>query len=196
MYNCIQRLPEPELLPTLRRFGMDFVAYNPIAGGLLSGKIKSSDGAPEDGRFGSKSSTGANYRARYFRKPIFDALKHIEDAIAPHNLTMVETALRWMIHHSQLKMRTAGGNDGLIIGVSSFQQLQSNLKDLEKGPLPEEVVSRCSACVNRLPTTCPSQVSALDEAARISRVDLPNYWHGDLKYSYPTIEALFGPGAL
>ena len=70
---------------------------------------------------------------------------------------------------------TDGGRDGVIIGVSSYGQLESNLKDLEKGPLPEEVVK------------------ALDEAWLITKPTTPNYWHLDLKYTYDTREALFTP---
>lgn len=68
---------------------------------------------------------------------------------------------------------TDGGRDGVVIGVSSYEQLESNLKDLEKGPLPEEVVK------------------ALDEAWLITKPTTPNYWHLDLKYTYDTREALF-----
>jgi aflatoxin B1 aldehyde reductase len=53
-------------------------------------------------------------------------------------LTLLETALRWCVHHSALKVKDA--NDGVVIGVSSLKQLEGNLRDLEKGPLPEEVV--------------------------------------------------------
>lgn len=87
-------------------------------------------------------------------------------------MTMLEVALRWCTHHSALKMQS-GGTDGVIIGVSSFAQLESNLNDLEKGPLPEEVLK------------------VLDEAWLITKVTTPNYWHLDLKYTYDTREALF-----
>lgn len=70
---------------------------------------------------------------------------------------------------------TDGGRDGVVIGVSSYDQLESNLKDLEKGPLPEEVVK------------------ALDEAWLITKPTTPNYWHLDLKYTYDTRAALFKP---
>jgi len=33
------------------------------------------------------------------------------------------------------------GGDGVIIGCSSLTQLESNLKDFDKGPLPEDVVT-------------------------------------------------------
>lgn len=111
------------------------------------------------------------YRARYFKERTFDALAIIEPVVKKHNLTMLETALRWCVHHSALKVQD--GNDGIIIGVSSLQQLEGNLNDLEKGPLPEEVVQ------------------ALDQAWKVAEPATPNYWHLDLKYTYDTKKALF-----
>lgn len=118
---------------------------------------------------------GAMYRNRYFKNATFAALAHIEPVVEKHNLTMLETALRWCRHHSALKMAPEG-NDGIIIGVSSQQQLEGNLKDIEKGPLPQEVVE------------------ALDEAWKIAKRDTPNYWHLDLKYGYDPQPVLFGKG--
>jgi aflatoxin B1 aldehyde reductase len=77
------------------------------------------------------------------------------------------------MHHSALNVANNGG-DGIIIGVSSKAQLESNLKDLEKGPLPEEVVQ------------------VLDEAWIHTKALSPPYWHGELKYGYDTQQALFG----
>ncbi|XP_060766457.1 aflatoxin B1 aldehyde reductase member 2-like isoform X2 [Neoarius graeffei] len=53
MYNAITRQVETELLPCLRHFGMRFYAYNPLAGGLLTGKYQyeDKDGAQPSGRF-------------------------------------------------------------------------------------------------------------------------------------------------
>lgn len=139
MYNAIQRNIEPELVTTLKRYGMDLVIYNPIAGGLFSGKIKTTD-IPAEGRFSDKSSAmGTNYRNRYFRDDTFEALRLIEPVAQKHNLTLLEIAFSWLVHHSMLNIKD-GGNDGIIVGVSSQAQLESNLTDIEKGPLPEEVL--------------------------------------------------------
>jgi aflatoxin B1 aldehyde reductase len=70
-----------------------------------------------------------------------------------------------------------GGRDGIILGVSSFAQLESNLRDIEKGQLPKEVVD------------------ALDQAWLITKATTPNYWHLELEYTYNTQEALFKPKA-
>jgi aflatoxin B1 aldehyde reductase len=135
------------------------VVYNPLAGGIFSGKIKSKDQVPDDGRFSNQSErTGKMYRDRYFKDATFDALRIIEPVAKENNLTLVEIALRWCMHHSALKTGQKGGNDGIIIGVSSFSQLESNLKDLEKGPLPDGVVK------------------ALDEAWAVAKSTASTYW--------------------
>ena len=172
MYNCITRGIEPELIPACRRYGLDVVVYNPIAGGLLSGKIKSVDQVPDDGRFSDRSTSGKQYRNRYYRESTFRAVQTIEKAATAAGLSMVETALRWVVHHSALNVK--GGNDGILIGASSLGQLESNLTDLEKGPLPEPVLA------------------AIDEAWLIAKADAVPYWHKDLKYGYDTQKALFG----
>ena len=171
--NCKARSLEQELIPACHRYGIDVVVYNPLAGGFFSGKYKSQE-IPAEGRYSDTAKVGAYYRERYFKDATFDALRLIEPVAEKHNLTMLEVALRWCVHHSALKM-TNGGTDGVIIGVSSFSQLESNLKDLEKGPLPEEVVK------------------VLDEAWLVTKATTPNYWHLDLKYTYDTKEALFKP---
>ena len=151
---------------------MEVVIYNPLAGGLFSGKVKSAD-VPSEGRYSdTDTTTGKLYRARYFKDATFDALRLIEPVVQKHKLTMLEVALRWCTHHSALKIQN-GGTDGVIIGVSSYAQLESNIKDLEKGPLPDEVVK------------------VLDEAWLVTKPTTPNYWHLDLKYTYDTQEALF-----
>ena len=164
---------EQELIPACHRYGIDVVIYNPLAGGLFSGKIKSEE-VPQEGRYSDTANSGAQYRKRYFKDATFDALRLIEPVAQKHNLTMLEIALRWCTHHSALKMQD-GGRDGVIIGVSSLDQLKSNLADLEKGPLPDEVIK------------------VLDEAWMITKPTTANYWHLDLKYTYDTQEALFKP---
>lgn len=171
MYNCITRSIEPELIPACRRYGLSIVVYNPIAGGLLSGRIKSQEDIPTEGRFSDETVVGSRYRERYYRDSTFKALKIIEEAGEKRGLTMVEVALRWIVHHSALKIKD--GNDGILIGISSGEQLTRNLNDVEKGPLPEEVVE------------------AVDEAWMLAKAEATNYWHMDIKYGYDAQKELF-----
>jgi len=135
IYNPIHRGIEPELIPVCRRFGINIVIYNPLAGGLFSGKYRPNT-QPTTGRF-SNGAQGEQYRNRYFKDQFFAALDVIRPVAEKYNLTLVEVAFRWMMHHSMLDFKKG---DGVIIGCSSVEQLESNLKDVEKGPLPEEVV--------------------------------------------------------
>lgn len=61
----ITRNLETELIPACHRYGLDVVVYNPIAGGLFSGKIKSADMTPAEGRFSDVATAGKMYRGRY-----------------------------------------------------------------------------------------------------------------------------------
>jgi aflatoxin B1 aldehyde reductase len=170
MYNAITRSIETELIPACKRYGLDIVVYNPIAGGLFSGKFKL-DEVPKDGRFSDTARSGKMYRDRYFKDANFEALRIIQPVVEKNGLTLIETAFRWLVHHSKLNI--TDGNDGIIIGVSSLTQLKQNLELLEKGPLPEEVVK------------------ALDEAWLVAKSTTAPYWHLDLKYTYDTEKALF-----
>lgn len=85
------------------------------------------------------------YQARYFKDKYFDAIEIIRPVAEKHNLTLLEVALRWMIHHSQLDYKVG---DGVIIGCSSLAQLESNLADFEKGPLPEDVLAALDVTSN------------------------------------------------
>jgi aflatoxin B1 aldehyde reductase len=57
--------------------------------------------------------------------------------VKKHGISEAEAALRWIANHSLLS-REKG--DKIIIGASSAKQLDENLANLEKGPLPEEVL--------------------------------------------------------
>ncbi|VUC29995.1 unnamed protein product [Clonostachys rosea] len=172
MYNAVTRSLEYEMIPACRRYGLEVVVYNPLAGGVLSGKYKSTE-PPTEGRFSDVNSLlGNSYRKRYFRDTTFEALAAIEHVSHAHGLTLVEIGLRWLIHHSALNIK--GGQDGVVIGVSSIEQLEQNVEAVENGPLPEEVVK------------------ALDQAWMLMKAETPNYWQLDLQYKYNTIETLFG----
>ncbi|KAL2849937.1 NADP-dependent oxidoreductase domain-containing protein [Aspergillus pseudoustus] len=172
MYNAITRSIEPELVAACRRYGLDMVVYNPLAGGLFSGKYTSlsPDSVPQEGRYSTvDSEVGDLYRKRYFKDATFEALRIVESVAQTHDLTLLEIAFGWLTHHSALNIKS-GGNDGIVIGVSSQAQLEQNLQDLEKGPLPADVVH------------------ALDQAWAICEATAADYWHGKLEYTYDTKE--------
>ena len=138
-------------------FFIDIVVYNPLAGGILSGKYTTMD-TPDEGRFSAtNASQGAMYRERYFRPSFLKALEMIEPAAKQHQLSLIEIALRWLVHHSKLNMdKSKGGNDGVILGVSSLKQLEGNIEALEKGALPEELLKVIDQAWEVVGGSCPS----------------------------------------
>ena len=159
LYNCIHRIVEAELFPCLRKHGISFYLFNPVAGGILVGRYQDASGSDKpNSRFDPNTAQGKNYRARYFDPATFEAVKIIGEAASKEGLTLGECALRWLNHHSALK-KDAG--DAIIVGASSPKHLEENLADLEKGPLPNSVVQ------------------AIDRAWKtVKSGDLPlKYWH-------------------
>ncbi|KAF2097785.1 Aldo/keto reductase [Rhizodiscina lignyota] len=120
MYNFLHRGVEPELLPCLRQYGIQFYAFNPMAGGFL---------AASDPQGASKAS--------YINNAYAAAVELLNPVIEKHGLTLRECALRWLAHHSLL---AADKGDAILLGASRAEHLESNLLDLEKGPLPKEIV--------------------------------------------------------
>lgn len=144
LYNAVHRVVEKELLPVLREEGIAFYAFNPLAGGFLAGRFKRGDVVDgEGGRFDAKTQQGKAYVDRYWNDEMFEAVEIVRRAVVKDadgkegGLGMAECALRWMMWHGELR-REMG--DAVIIGASSAEQLEGNLRAFEKGRLPEGVV--------------------------------------------------------
>ncbi|KAK3512741.1 hypothetical protein QTP70_023522, partial [Hemibagrus guttatus] len=180
MYNATTRQVETELLPCLRYFAMRFYAFNPLAGGLLTGKYlyEDKDQAQPAGRFfGHK--WAAVYRDRFWKESHFQAidsvLKALDTAYASEKPSLTSAALRWMYHHSQLRVRVPESSteysrndkdlisghraelgDAVIIGMSTMEQLEENLAAAEEGPLKQEVVDAFKRGWDLVAHECPN----------------------------------------
>jgi aflatoxin B1 aldehyde reductase len=143
IYNALHRAVEPELIPCLRHYGIALYSFQPLAGGFLTGRYQRNQTEFEKGsRFDLSRMQGKLSHGRYWNDAYFDALEVISPVVKKHGLTLAECALRWLTHHSALN-KSFG--DAIIIGASSPDHLENNLVDLEKGPLPEEVVQAFEA---------------------------------------------------
>jgi aflatoxin B1 aldehyde reductase len=138
LYNAFHRRVEDELVACLRFYGMSLYIFNPLAGGFLTSRYQRDQKEFEKGsRFDPDRKQGALFHGRYWNDFYFDALDILRPVANKHGLTEAECALRWLNHHSALK-RELG--DGVIVGASSTKHLEENLKALDEGPLPEDVV--------------------------------------------------------
>ena len=136
-YNPVARKQEELLFPTLRKLGVSFYAYSPIAGGFLT-KTKQ-DIEDGKGRFNRHNPIGQMYHGMYAKPSFLEALAQWESIAKDEGVSRAELAYRWVTYNSPLK-REYG--DGIIIGASSLQQLKETLASVNAGPLSEKAVKR------------------------------------------------------
>ncbi|KAI5900351.1 Aldo/keto reductase [Schizophyllum commune H4-8] len=137
-YNAIQREVEAELFPCLRKFGIRFYAYSPLAGGLLSGNFLTEEDFDKrpGSRFDPKTAGHAHF-LRGLAAPVLPVIRELAENLSKYDTPLPEAATRWLQHHSMLDPEKG---DRVIIGASLLEQLETNLKTNTLGPLPVEVL--------------------------------------------------------
>lgn len=134
LYNPLSRKVEAELFPALRKLGIRFYAYNPLAGGILAGKYADFLDNPVSGRFTHRP----NYKDRYWKESYFDALHELSTSCKAEGISLVSAAFRWLAFHSALD---SGAGDGILLGASHISQLEQNMNALKAGTLPRSIIS-------------------------------------------------------
>ena len=148
MYNALTRDVETELLPCLRHLGISFYAYNPLAGGLLTGRYLGATAIPSSGRFHEQ----ANYVPRYWRHSYLNSMERVQAACDAAGVSMTAAALAWMRHDSRLD---AAAGDAVILGASTLEQLATNLDACRAGPLDDTLVQAFDAAWETCRPDCP-----------------------------------------
>jgi aryl-alcohol dehydrogenase (NADP+) len=129
-YNLLFRAFERDLLPMCDEEGIAVIPYNPLAGGLLTGKHDRQAPAPEGTRF-TLGTAGARYQARYWHEKEFETIEALRRVAATADLSMATLAVAWVLSNPAI---TAP-----IVGASRPEQLADSLAAVEKFPLPSEL---------------------------------------------------------
>ncbi len=116
-YNLLFRQIERELLPLAGEEGLGVIPYNPLAGGLLTGKHKR-NGAPPEGRF-TLGNAGKMYQERYWHEREFSTVEAFEKATREANVSPVTAAVAWVLANPAVT--------SAIIGASRPEQLNDSL---------------------------------------------------------------------
>jgi aryl-alcohol dehydrogenase-like predicted oxidoreductase len=142
MYNLLARGIEQEYLPMCKEFGVSTVVYNPLAGGMLTGKQKRDAPLP-----GTRFDGNQMYLGRYWNEQDFDAVSELLDIARKAGRSPVSLALNWLLHHT--------ATDCVILGASKLEQLEENLKAMEDGPLSADTVSACDQVWSKIRGVSP-----------------------------------------
>ena len=132
-YNLLFRSYERDLLPLCREEGVAVIPYNPLAGGLLSGKHDRSAPPPNDSRF-TLGSAGARYQDRYWHEAEFQTVERLRPLAREAGMSLATMAIAWML-----------GNPAItapIVGASRPEQLADSLAAAEQGALPADLKAR------------------------------------------------------
>jgi aryl-alcohol dehydrogenase (NADP+) len=129
-YNLLFRTFERDLLPLCEEEGIAVIPYNPLAGGLLTGKHNRT-APPEQGTRFTVGRAGAMYQTRYWHDREFDTIEALSRVAKDAGMSLTTLAVRWVMSNKAI---TAP-----IIGASRPEQLADNLAAGEKGALPSDL---------------------------------------------------------
>jgi aryl-alcohol dehydrogenase-like predicted oxidoreductase len=117
-YNLLFRQIEREMLPFCGEDGVGVIPYNPIAGGLLSGKHNHRATPPEGGRF-TLGNAGQMYQQRYWHDREFETVEALRALADQAGVSLVTLSVAWVLANKAI---TAP-----IIGASRPEQLDASL---------------------------------------------------------------------
>ena len=117
-YSLLFREIERELLPLAEEEGVGVIPYNPLAGGLLSGKYAAGSRPSSDTRF-TLGTAGAVYQDRYWNERCFDTVGKLQRLADEAGVPLATLAVAWVMANPLI---TAP-----LLGASRPEQLDATL---------------------------------------------------------------------
>jgi aryl-alcohol dehydrogenase-like predicted oxidoreductase len=140
-YNLLYREIETELVPLCEAESVGMIVYNPIAGGVLSGKYEAGH-APREGTRFTLGGAGRMYQHRYWQDVQLRKVSELAEAARKRDLELAAVAVAWVLRQP--------GITSAIIGASRPEQLDATVTGgtLE---LDDELAAQCDAVWFDLP---------------------------------------------
>lgn len=128
-YSMLNRLPEVDILNITEEFGSGFIAFSPLAQGVLTDKYL--DGIPENSRAANSSGF---LRKEQVTPLLVDKVAELSVMAGERGQTMAEMALAWALRDKRVT--------SLIVGARHITQLEDNLKALENTTFSREELEK------------------------------------------------------
>jgi 1-deoxyxylulose-5-phosphate synthase len=131
-YNLLFREFERELFPFCLDEGIAVIPYNPIAGGMLSGKHDRTK-APDEGTRFALGNAAKTYQDRYWHDNVFDTVDELVKIASDAGIPLPTLAVAWTLRHPAI---TAP-----IVGASRPEQLDATIAAVDT-QLDQDLVDR------------------------------------------------------
>ena len=118
-YNILFREIENEIVPLCRHEGIGVIAYNPLAGGMLTGKYKATADLQEGTRFTMVHGAGSRYRDRYWDDAHFVEVQRLAQYFSERDVSLTHAAIAWVLAQD--------GITSAIVGASRAEQMVDSL---------------------------------------------------------------------
>jgi aryl-alcohol dehydrogenase-like predicted oxidoreductase len=132
---------EEEIVPLCQHQGLGVIVYNPLAGGMLTGRYRSVRDAQAGTRFGLERA-GALYRQRYWNEEVFDVVERLGCFVEERGKSLTHVAVAWVL--AQPSITSA------ILGASKPEQLADSLAGVDL-TLDDEELRACDDAWYSLP---------------------------------------------
>lgn len=141
-YNLLFRQIEDEVLPLCRAEGVGVIAYNPLAGGFLTGKYQKDQEPEGQTRFGYFQGRMKAYHDRYWHDAQFNAVQALKEFFDSRGKPLAQVAIAWVLQQP--------GITCAIVGASRPEQLAQTLSATEV-TLDAEELAACDDAWFALP---------------------------------------------
>jgi len=119
-YNLLNRMPEVEILPACRHYGLGVVPYSPVARGVLTGKYAPGRAPEADSRAGRGDK---RMHQTEFREESLRIAEQLRAHVADRGVTLAQFATAWVLAH--------GAVSSVIAGPRTLAQWQAYAPALE-----------------------------------------------------------------
>ncbi len=140
-YNILFRHIEAELLPLALDQGVGVISYNPLAGGVLTGRYQAGQSVEDGSRFALQNA-GKIYRARYWQEAQMQAVDQLKQLCDARNVSITQVAIAWVL--AQPTITSA------IVGASKAAQLDQSLPAVDF-QLDEPLLAACDEIWYQIP---------------------------------------------
>lgn len=126
-YNLLHREAESELVPACQRFGLGVLPYFPLASGLLTGKYRRGETAPEGARLAAAAQS-----ARLANAP-WDTIEALSAFAAERGVGMLDVAIGWLAAQPAVA--------SVIAGATTPEQVRANVAAAAWRPTADDLAA-------------------------------------------------------